>query len=232
MFSYNNIGEKIKGLAIASFIVEAIGAVITGIILVANEEAYGILIVLFGPIVAWVSSWLLYGFGELISKTCDIEQNTRQIRQTASNTQQNTSNTPRPERKTEPTTATTAISRALSPANTNSTTIDQDKPMPPSVPYYCVKCGHNGPYGDYCPKCGSSIKRHNKAYDEAEAKKEAQRKKDEEFKAAAQKTIGNPIGVKVDFTGCANCPICGHPIDCRDKTKATCRRCGCEVKSL
>lgn len=32
---------------------------------------------LLGPVIAWVSSWLLYGFGELIDKTCEIEYNTR-----------------------------------------------------------------------------------------------------------------------------------------------------------
>ena len=77
---YDNIGGKIKGLAKATFIVEAIAAVITGIALMASDEdmiPVGLLVMVAGPIVAWVSSWLLYGFGELIDKTCDIERNTR-----------------------------------------------------------------------------------------------------------------------------------------------------------
>ena len=77
---YDNIGEKIKGLAIAFFIVEAIAAVIAGIALMAIDEdliLFGALTLIVGPVVAWVSSWLLYGFGELIDKTCDIERNTR-----------------------------------------------------------------------------------------------------------------------------------------------------------
>lgn len=28
-----------------------------------------------------------------------------------------------------------------------------------NVPYWCGKCGHNGPYENYCPKCGSTIKK-------------------------------------------------------------------------
>ena len=32
-----------------------------------------------GPIVAWVSSWILYAFGELVDKTCKNEQNTKAI---------------------------------------------------------------------------------------------------------------------------------------------------------
>ena len=79
---YDNIGEKIKGLAKWTFIVEAIVAVITGIAMMMVGEGeelsfYGLLVMLLGPIAAWVSSWLLYGFGEIITKLCDIERNTR-----------------------------------------------------------------------------------------------------------------------------------------------------------
>ena len=75
---YDNIGGKIKGLATATFIVEAIASVIAGIaLLIYTEEWWCTLILFCGPIVAWVSSWLLYGFGEIIDKLCDIEQNTR-----------------------------------------------------------------------------------------------------------------------------------------------------------
>jgi hypothetical protein len=76
---YDNIGGKIKGLAKAVFIVEAIAAVITGIALMASDEdmiPIGLLVMVVGPLVAWASSWLLYGFGELIDKTCDIARNT------------------------------------------------------------------------------------------------------------------------------------------------------------
>ena len=77
---YDNIGKKIKGLATASFIVVAIAEVITGIALMVSDDdmiLVGLLVMVVGPIVAWVSSWLLYGFGELIDKTCSIERNTR-----------------------------------------------------------------------------------------------------------------------------------------------------------
>ena len=75
---YNNIGKKIKALAKAAFVVEAIAAVIAGIILlIETEEWLYLLIVVLGPVVAWISSWLLYGFGEIIDKLCDIERNTR-----------------------------------------------------------------------------------------------------------------------------------------------------------
>ena len=74
---YNNIGKKIKILAKATFIIEAIAAVISGIALMPIDDEFilfGLLIMFFGPVVAWVSSWILYGFGELVDKTCDIER--------------------------------------------------------------------------------------------------------------------------------------------------------------
>ena len=72
MFNYENIGDKIKGLAQMSFVVEAIAAVITGIALMISDEdliLYGLLVLIAGPIIAWVSSWLLYGFGQLIENS-------------------------------------------------------------------------------------------------------------------------------------------------------------------
>ena len=103
---YENIGKKIKVLAQAIFILESIAAVITGIVLWIDIEEGWCAIVLFGgPVVAWISSWLLYGFGELIDKVCDIERNIRGVA-TKSNshvhtpTQSNTPEQAKPEKAT------------------------------------------------------------------------------------------------------------------------------------
>lgn len=72
---YENIGSKLKNLAKWSFIVEAVGAVITGISLLTTDENYilsGTLTLVFGPIVAWVGSWILYAFGQLIEDVSEI----------------------------------------------------------------------------------------------------------------------------------------------------------------
>ena len=77
---YSNIGKKIKVLAIVIFGIEAFAAFLSAIALMSVDEEMipgGIIILLVGPLLAWISSWLLYGFGELIDKTCDIERNTR-----------------------------------------------------------------------------------------------------------------------------------------------------------
>ena len=77
---YEDIGTKIKGWAKVIFVVEALGAIITGIVLMCDEAFFpGLLTALLGPVVAWVSSWILYGFGELIEKTVDNEANTRKM---------------------------------------------------------------------------------------------------------------------------------------------------------
>ena len=81
---YKNIGEKIKGLAIALFIVDAVLLVVAGLIVIFQGVLFelfgyvllGFLIALAGPFIAWVSSWLRYGFGELINKTTEIAENT------------------------------------------------------------------------------------------------------------------------------------------------------------
>ena len=67
---YNNIGNKIKTLAQIVAFVEIILSVIIGLVLLFQEIiGFGLIILIFGPLIAWISSWLLYGFGELIEST-------------------------------------------------------------------------------------------------------------------------------------------------------------------
>ena len=79
---YDNIGGKIKQWAKVVCIAEAIVAVIGAIVMMATAEdgtmiGMGFLVLILGPLAAWVSSWLLYGFGEIIVKLTQIEENTR-----------------------------------------------------------------------------------------------------------------------------------------------------------
>lgn len=71
---YENIGEKIKILSKIIFYIQAIGSAIGGLAVMtmdANEETVliGLLLLFLGPVLAWVSSWVLYGFGQLIDNT-------------------------------------------------------------------------------------------------------------------------------------------------------------------
>jgi hypothetical protein len=83
---YNNIGEKIKGLAKSLALIGTIISVIIGInLIVKGSDSYydgrvliytGIGVILVGTLVSWIWSWFMYGFGELIEKTAEIARNT------------------------------------------------------------------------------------------------------------------------------------------------------------
>ena len=64
---YEDIGGKIKNWAKWIFVVETIAAIIGGLALIFNDAAgIGLIVLIFGPLVAWVGSWFLYAFGELV----------------------------------------------------------------------------------------------------------------------------------------------------------------------
>jgi len=76
---YDNIGGKIKGLAKVIAVLGIIAAIVTGFALMTiNEDVFfviGLVITVLGSIVAWISCFVLYGFGELVDKACNIERN-------------------------------------------------------------------------------------------------------------------------------------------------------------
>lgn len=77
---FNNISGKIKLLALLTFWIGIGASVIFGIVSMidgatwGNEEdvAFGIFLCICGPLWSWVSSWLLYGFGQLIENSNEI----------------------------------------------------------------------------------------------------------------------------------------------------------------
>lgn len=72
---YNNIGRKIKGLAKGLFIIESVVAVIIALVLMARSVKAGFRFLVVGvPVIAclaWISSWVLYGFGAMVEKIVD-----------------------------------------------------------------------------------------------------------------------------------------------------------------
>lgn len=77
---YSDIGKKIKGWAVVMFAFSALVSVIIGALLIARDEddlVIALIIMLGGTFSAWISSWLMYGFGEIVDKLCEIEKNTR-----------------------------------------------------------------------------------------------------------------------------------------------------------
>lgn len=77
---FDNIGNKIKGVAKAFCWIGIIGSIITGIILLAINSYYnptaglGIGIALGGSLMFWISSLFLFGFGELLERTKSIDE--------------------------------------------------------------------------------------------------------------------------------------------------------------
>ncbi len=71
---YEDIGKKIKRMAIITFLCEMLVAIITGFVFLLEEFFAGLCIMVGGSLAAWVFSWFLYGFGELVDKVCDIKK--------------------------------------------------------------------------------------------------------------------------------------------------------------
>ena len=65
---FKNIGEKLKGFAVLLFILEVFSAIIGGIGLIVADDgnAAGPILLFCGPIVAWISSAILFSFGQLV----------------------------------------------------------------------------------------------------------------------------------------------------------------------
>ena len=63
---FTNIGMKIKKWAQSLFVIETISAIFGGVILLSNAGAIGLVVLIGGPIAAWISSAVLYAFGELV----------------------------------------------------------------------------------------------------------------------------------------------------------------------
>jgi hypothetical protein len=70
---YDNIASKIKALAQISFAIVAIASIVLGIALLNGTYGWSLVIVVVGPLMAWISSLFLYGFGELIERTASID---------------------------------------------------------------------------------------------------------------------------------------------------------------
>lgn len=83
---FNNIGKKIKALAKVICWIQIVIYIITAIVMfiIASDTyteglyiAIAFAFLIIGPFFAWLSSFFIYGFGELIDKACEIERNTR-----------------------------------------------------------------------------------------------------------------------------------------------------------
>ncbi|MBE7076367.1 MAG: hypothetical protein E7374_00550 [Clostridiales bacterium] len=78
MFNFDKIGEKIKTLAVVFSIIGVSVSIVFGIHTLFKNAPLGILIIIIGSFCSWISSFFIYGYGELINKTTEIAKNTKQ----------------------------------------------------------------------------------------------------------------------------------------------------------
>ncbi len=76
---FNNIGSKIKGLAIVISLGGITLSLVTGIVLYALSDVFfeelgiiAIVIAVLGSVLSWIGSFFAYGFGELIENSAKI----------------------------------------------------------------------------------------------------------------------------------------------------------------
>lgn len=91
---FDNIGGKIKTVAATIAWLGIIGSIIIGIIIIAEANASyypsatetlsGWLVIIVGSLSSWVSSFTLYGFGQLIENTDAISSEMESIKRTTS----------------------------------------------------------------------------------------------------------------------------------------------------
>jgi hypothetical protein len=108
---FNNIGKKIKTLAKVVCWIGIIGGIISGLSLIAVGAAgsgitvssngstsfvggmaliiAGIILLVLLPLLAWVSSFMLYGFGDMVDNVSELKQSNEEMLNRVSNIAQN-----------------------------------------------------------------------------------------------------------------------------------------------
>lgn len=72
MFEY--IGIKIMSLAKVMAWIGIVVSIIVGLMLLANDSILGMIVMALGSLMSWVSSFVLYGFGQLIDDVSVLKQ--------------------------------------------------------------------------------------------------------------------------------------------------------------
>ncbi len=179
---YDRIGKKIKGLANALMIIGIVLSVISGCIMIADSHSLilpGLIVIIVGCLGAWLGNLVLYGFGELVDKTCDMEELLRaSINQNGMKAPGvNNVNTHAEAAPVMQQNAAPVYTPPQAPVYTNSSMtsggteiLSETKPMSEVPPTYqghvennifCKRCGtkYDLSISDYCPVCGCQNRR-------------------------------------------------------------------------
>ncbi len=147
---FENVGGKIKSLAVVVFVLTLIASVVIGLISIDNG---GILFIIIGSVVSWISALFTYGLGELIESTSENRDTSLQILKELKSINESKeaakpASTPVPEQKANP----SFFSQEPKKSETDNAS---------ELPFKCGMCGHPGNYEGKCPRCGSSVKKYN-----------------------------------------------------------------------
>ena len=142
---FDNIHRKIKMLAKVITIIGIIGSCITGFVMwiLPNGFLIGTLVMVIGSLFSWISSFVLYGFGEIIELLTDIRNGDigkKSINNEIVTNEDYTGNN-------------------IKATQDNSTLIDEDvQQVVPEDCWTCPQCKSINSYSEYgetgCPKCG------------------------------------------------------------------------------
>ncbi len=92
---YDNIGSKMKSIGKALFIAISGIFILMGLIMMFLSPVAGIVMILLGPVLAWLSSLTICAFGELVETNSQIKEFTKEIAESIkfANTQPSGENT-------------------------------------------------------------------------------------------------------------------------------------------
>lgn len=78
---WSNVGKKLKIAVQAFFVLMVIGCIVGGIVLIAEGSRYdmesltiyGVVLILFGPIVCLIAQWIFYAAAQLVDDVAAIK---------------------------------------------------------------------------------------------------------------------------------------------------------------
>lgn len=158
---FNNIGGKIKTVAQVICWLGIIGSIILGIATISEvDETLGILIILLGPLFSWISSFITYGFGQLIENSDILVEQGKKGEYTTSHI---VSSIKALSGEAKPTATASKKSVVTAP----NTVIEKPEKICPNCKQpistdsaFCTKCGFNlseETAKNICPSCGNII---------------------------------------------------------------------------
>lgn len=178
---FDNIGSKIKSFVTINAYVGIGIFVLLGLLLMADNFLIGLLTAAIGSSFCWISSFVMYGLGQLIENSYEMVRllkgsNTQTpskstkftpVYKPATSSNQQASATPVQRNKNVPIAVTkTPSGKIICPTCSleqwggafECSGCGQVFMNGQKVPYWCGKCGKAGPFaGDVCPDCGSSF---------------------------------------------------------------------------